>query len=394
MSDTTEDLDFGTDETDDPFDELREGEGDSVEAEQAAPAELAVELAVDDADLAAAAAEQAAPTAPAEPTDEEKAAAEAKAKEEADKAAADLEEKLVAFKATADGVLTDENYAPMADLPAAQVEAVKSAYTAIPGAKGKGTAKQYLVDQMQAKMIEGATRPEAFFEARTFMNLSNAIKDIKGSKPDVSREKVDPTKAFVDRAAALMLAVNLVVVPEDVDGTWADKTQELVTKLEPDVEKYRTWQDELARVAKLPVKEGETPVEVPTPEISPVVLAAAKIAVGRSASHAGRKPKAEGTGSTTSAPRPSTAGSGHRGSIGDHIKEAMDTVQVGEFMTIADIAKVVTSQYGSGNAPPPSQGAIAARLFPGGDADKCNLDFVRPEGKDEGHAVKGAVRTA
>ncbi|EYR65083.1 hypothetical protein N866_15310 [Actinotalea ferrariae CF5-4] len=51
-----------------------------------------------------------------------------------------------------------------------------------------------------------------------------------------------------------------------------------------------------------------------------------------------------------------------RGDIAAHIKNAMRTVAPGEFMTVSQIARVPSADYPAGS--PPSQGAIAARLFP------------------------------
>lgn len=353
---------------------------------------------IDDASLDEGAAEQAAtePVEPVEPTDEEKAAAEAAEKEKAEAAEKEAAEKLDAFKATVEAVLAnDEKTDWVAELPVAVSTPVTEAYGHLVAAKGKAAGKQYLVDRMQAKMIEGATNPLAFTEARVYMLLNSALKDVKKARETIVKPKVDPTQAFVERAAALMLAVNLLTVPSDVDETWAEKTEALVTTLATDVQVYHDWQTELDKAAKAnaenPPKEGEKGVEVPTPEISQVVLAAAKIAAGRAVA-VGRKTSTPKEGGT-STPRVSTAGSGHRGDIAKHIREAMNTVNVGDFMSIADIAKVATAEYGSEGAPPPSQGAISARLFPSGDKG-CTLDFVRPEGKDEGRDKKGAVRTA
>lgn len=51
-----------------------------------------------------------------------------------------------------------------------------------------------------------------------------------------------------------------------------------------------------------------------------------------------------------------------RGDIAAHIQNAMRTVGPGEFLTISQIARVPSGDYPVGS--PPSQGAIAARLFP------------------------------
>ncbi|MGV8965381.1 MAG: DUF262 domain-containing protein [Cellulomonas sp.] len=55
---------------------------------------------------------------------------------------------------------------------------------------------------------------------------------------------------------------------------------------------------------------------------------------------------------------------GARGDIGAHIQNAMANVGPGGFLTISEIAHISSDDYPANN--PPSQGAIAARLFPSG----------------------------
>lgn len=58
-------------------------------------------------------------------------------------------------------------------------------------------------------------------------------------------------------------------------------------------------------------------------------------------------------------PNPSSGG---RRDIAAHIQNAMRTVDVGDFLTIAEISKIPSDEYPAGS--PPSRGAISARLFP------------------------------
>lgn len=319
-------------------------------------------------------------------TDEEKAAqaeaekAAAKAKAEAEEA--EREAAVETFKGVVEGVFDHEGYdKATGTLPTVLEQVVIDAYTALPGAKAKNAGRTYLQDSMQAHMIKGTTEgPEFFMRARTYMELNNKVTAAKSSSPAAAKPKVDPTEAHINRIAAMLLAPNFVEVGEEVANGWEAKAEELVASLNEDANKYLTW-------LRLPTPTGEGETKPDAPEVSEVVIAAAKIAVGRAAG----APRKASTGGT-STPRVSTAGSGHRGDIGKHIREVMDTVSVGDFVTIAEIAKAATSQYGGATMPPPSQGAIAARLFPA--KGECTLDFVSPEGKDQGHAVKGAVRTA
>ena len=280
-----------------------------------------------------------------------------------------------AFKDAADATLThaDRDY-QTGTLPVAVVQPVKDAYLALPGAKGKTLGRAYLTEKMQEAMVSGATSGDNahFLAARSYMQLGEDIKDAKAPKSDgLAKPKVDPTQAHAERVAVLMIAPNLVAVPDEVDENWVAKVEEIVTSLEADTKAYRAW---LINTAE---DKGDAP------EVSPIVVAAGKVAVGRAVGT-----KRASSGGT----RPSTAGSGHTGNIGEHIREAINKVEVGKFMSIAEIVNVETSQYGKDGAPKPSPGAIAARLFPKGDAANCNLDFVRPEGREQGHDKKGAIR--
>lgn len=63
-----------------------------------------------------------------------------------------------------------------------------------------------------------------------------------------------------------------------------------------------------------------------------------------------------------------------RRDLGAHITEVFYGMQVGEFLTAAQISNVCTTEYGS--EVKPSTGAIVARLFPASGV--CTLAGVRP----------------
>jgi hypothetical protein len=77
---------------------------------------------------------------------------------------------------------------------------------------------------------------------------------------------------------------------------------------------------------------------------------------------------------------------GSRGDIGAHIRNAMLTIAPGGFLTISQISKIPSDDYPVGS--PPSQGAIAARLFPDGGRS-TTVPGVRPEIVD---GRRGATR--
>ncbi len=360
-----------------------EGEAEQVNAE----GQGETTVVTDNGDNSGDPAEQADGEGKTEPelTDEEKAA-KAEADKAAAKAKAEAEEAertaaVETFKGVVEGTFDHEDYdKATGTLPVVLEQLVVDAYTALPGAKAKGAARAWLQESMQENMIKGTTEGPAFFmKARTYMELNNKVTAAKSTSPTAAKQKVDPTEAHINRIAAMLLAPNFVEVSDEVEAGWQEKAEELVGNLAEDANKYLTW-------LRLPAPTGEGETKADAPEVSEVVVAAAKLAVGRAAG----APRKSSTGGA-STPRVSTAGSGHRGDIGKHIQEVMETVSIGDFVSIADIAKVATSQYGGATMPPPSQGAIAARLFPKSGA--CTLDFVSPEGKDQGHAVKGAVRT-
>lgn len=361
---------------DDPFydgsDDVEHGEVEQVEAEQADGAGE-VEAELNDGDVEGTEEQAESAEQDGEPTalsPEDQAKADAKAKAEADEATANAA--LESFKETVNGVLGHEDVdTATGDVPVVLVDKVAQAYAALPGAKYKGAGKTWLQELMQDLMVK-----MKFIEARSVMNLLAVAKVTKASKPEtLAKPKVDPTEAFASRAAGVLLAASLLAVPDGVEDTWAEKAEALAASLSDEVVAYKAWLDD---------KSDPKPE---APKVSDVVLAAAKIAAGRAVGTTKRASSSSTGGTRTSTP----AGDGVRRDIGKHIAEAIQSVGVGEFMPISAIAKFESQEY-AGTAP--SQGAISARLFPGGDASKCNLDFVRPEGKDEGHPAKGAVRVA
>ena len=109
-------------------------------------------------------------------------------------------------------------------------------------------------------------------------------------------------------------------------------------------------------------------------DLTPVVKNAVKLALGKAAKAGGRS----GGGSTFT---------GERRDIGKHIESAFADVPSGKFLTVAEIRKHKSEEYGDN---PPSAGAISARLFPQGDGTKCTIKSVTP-GQNE-KSNKGATK--
>lgn len=289
---------------------------------------------------------------------------EAKAEEPKGPTEAEL---LEAFKASVQATLSAEGRDDSTGvLPAAVIGPVSTAYSAL-GTSTKNKAKEYLQDQMTEAMTKNA-----FLDARSFLDLLNGLKSVK--KETVGKPPVDPTEAHIAKVAALLLSPNLVMPTEGVKGDWQKLAQAKAQELSDQVREYQAW---LIENADKPTEE-----QTEAPKVDDIVLAAAAAARGRSVAK-----KAASTGTTPRAPRAAavSTGDGTRRNIAEHIKSAFAEVPVGTFLTIGEIVKHKSAEYGDDA---PSQGAVAARLFPGGDASKCNVPHIKAEQRDKKGAVK------
>lgn len=265
------------------------------------------------------------------------------------------EQDWAAFEAAVQGALTHEaRDAGTGEIPGHVASGVLPAYRALKGTKQRKQAMKHLHDGMSNGLTSGD-----FTVARTLLIVLQAIEEGGGSTRDTApKTPVDPTEALVSAVAALMLAPNLVSVPEGVAADWAAKANEKAQELGSQVIAYRDWKA---------ANEGKAEEErSAAPEVDDIVLLAAKIAGGRSVNtrKASGTPRAAGTGSD-----------GPRRDIAAHIREAVAGKAAGTYLSVGDLVKFKSTEYGDAE---PSPGAIAARLFPKGDASKCNLDFVTP----------------
>jgi len=248
------------------------------------------------------------------------------------------------------------------DVPEADVEKVVQAYRLIKGAKGKNAAKKVVDEAMKVAMNEAdITRARA--------NLQITDKLVAGPVSSggsrTPREPVDPTADFVERVAGLRLAVSLVgeIAPEGVAEDWSAQADSKVEELAGSVAEYRAWLD----------NDNEDKGE--EPEVSPIVKAAVKLAQGKAAKVGARK-RSTGTSQPFDGPRRDVA---------KHIVEAFEAVESGTFLSIAEIRKHQSEEYGPNDSPSP--GAISARLFP--RSGKVTVDGIRP---DTQNGKKGAVK--
>lgn len=246
------------------------------------------------------------------------------------------------------------------DLALAVIDPVNQEFRKLPGIKGKNAGKALLNKGMKSSMDNVDIQ-----SARAYMTLIESMTTSGGSSSTSERAPrvpVDPTEAFVQVAAGLRLAINLVGenVPEGVEDGWKEKVTALVTESGEQAATYLAW------VTSDAEDKGDEP------EVSAVVKAAVKLSVGKSARVGGGK-----AASGTSSPY-----LGERRDTGKHILHAFEGKESGAFLSISEIRKATSPEYGDSL---PSAGAISARLFP--KTGKMTLEGVVPA---EENGKKGA----
>lgn len=259
------------------------------------------------------------------------------------------------------------------DLSVDEITKVKIAYAALPTPQAKTKARNGL----EAGMRDALSKELDVTKARAYMILGTEIKSA-GARDTVAKPPVDPTEDLVNRVTAMYLSSSLVSVPEGVATDWVTKVQELGASLSDSVQAYKAYLDELDTWADQPEdKRGDEPK---APEVSDVVLNAAKIARGRGLGTRTRK-----TSSGTAAPKASGPGySGPRRNVKAHIASAFANEPVGKFLKISEIAGHTSDEYGDDH---PSSGAVTASL----ESAKFDVAGVQ---LDTENGVKGARKIA
>lgn len=295
----------------------------------------------------------AAPEAPAS-TDTSTAAPAAEAPKENDV-------DLTAFEAAVNAAISDTESRDVAtgDLPATLIEPVNAEYRKLDGLKARNKAKARLGALMKEAMNE-----TQFPVARSYMLLTENLSAGSTGGTKSERTPADPTEAFVQRMVGLQLAVGLAKsnVPEGVSEDWTTKANELYGASEAKAIEYLQWANSDAE------DRGEEP------EVSAVVRSAVKLAQGKSAKVGGSVRSGGGSGD------------GVRRDIGKHIESAFAGVEPGTFLTVAEIKKHVSEEYGDN---PPSAGAISARLFPA-SGKECSVPGIKAGQNDQSR--KGATK--
>lgn len=264
---------------------------------------------------------------------------------------------LTGFKAAVETAMSEADTST-GQLPESAFGPVNDEYRKLDGQKPKNAARLHLEESMLAAVGELDA-----VKARGYSELRGKLSAGGGAAKD--KAPADPTAAFVQRVAAQRLALSLVEgsVDDKVATDWSEQADKQVGELAEQVASYKTW-------LETETPEGE---EKPSaPEVSAVVRQAFKLSSGK------------GSGARVGG----GSSSGVRRNTGKHIAEAFAEQEVGAFLTIAEIAKFRSTEYGD---EAPSQGAISARLFP-----STTVEGVEPveKGAIDGKNPKGARKIA
>lgn len=219
-------------------------------------------------------------------------------------------------------------------LPEAQIDLVRAAYADLDGVKAKNKAKAHLHELLRSFMApaDPSEIPDVS-SARAVMILQESAavaSKATGGTSAKPRVKVDPTDAYAEGLAALTLAFYLATsdAPEGVD---LEKAKESAT----------AKADELFATAREVRASEEQDTD------NKVILRAIKLA-------AVKPPRGGGSGGGRSY-------SGPRRDIAKHIAEAIAGKPAGTFLSVADLRKFRSEEYGDDA---PSAGAITNRLEP------------------------------
>jgi hypothetical protein len=293
-----------------------------------------------------------------------------------EKPAGPTEEQIKAALEAFQKLATEAEYdSATGELPGAELAKIKAAYAELPSTPAKTQARKWL----SASMRDALAKERNPSKARAFLAMEEEVKTTAATRETIARPPQDPTQAHVERVGAMYLASSFVDPGSDVAEDWISKVQDLARSLAGEVGTYKAF---LAQHDAWTAADEATRGEEPkAPEVSGVVLNAAKIARGRGiGTGAARR-----ASTTTSAPRATGPGySGPRRDVKKHIASAFADVPVGTFLKVAEIAGHKSDEYGDDR---PSSGAISASLA----SAKFDVDGVQPT---ESNGLKGARKVA
>lgn len=290
---------------------------------------------------------------------------------EEDKPVKDGEADLTEFQSAAQTAV-EQRDTGSGDLPEGALEPVLKQYRELPSVKDRNRAKNLLKDLMKSAMEQmDLGLAKAYLVMQDSMTTATA-------KTPAERKPADPTALWRHNLATATIAYGELFsnAPEGIDAQEVVGAAQSAEILEA-VAKYRTWLD-------TETPEGE---ERPAaPEVPAEVVAAFRLVRGQ-----GRR---TGNGSSSRIVSPHD---GPRRDLGKHIEEAFANVEDGAFLSVADIRKFRSSEYGDEQ---PSAGAISARLFP--SSGTCTIPGITPgtggekgtKGAFKGSPVKGEAEEA
>lgn len=252
---------------------------------------------------------------------------------EVDNAAVEADAKFEDFKAVVETALGSKDETT-GTVPEVNLEAVKTSYRELPGAKYKGKAKTFLNEK-----LKDIVNAHDIITAQAAMACIDAIEHAGPSpRAQATRTPTDPAEAFRDRLTVAHLAYALVRadVPDGVD---ADEQYSLVEakvgELMGQAEALFSWTQSSAD------DKGDEP------EADGLVKRAVKAAQGKAAT----APRKAASGATR------TPHSGGNRNVRTHIAQAFEADGSGAEKRINAVAKTVTAEYPEGDCSP---GAISA----------------------------------
>lgn len=235
------------------------------------------------------------------------------------------------------------------EVPEASIAKANEAYRALDGIKAKNAARAALDKRMMDAIFESDAPL-----ARSFAQIKE---NLSAGSSSASKAPKDPTESFVGKLAGLQAAYTLLFndVPEGVKDGWESQVEEKASTLAEAASKY---QSDLSNATdEAPFDDSDVPSEVKR---------VVKLATGKSSG---------GTGYT----------GGPRRNVGKHIEQVFADLPVGSVLTVTEINKARSEEYGPNSAP--TTGAISQRLFPpkGGKPNLPEgIEPVNEEGQSRG----------
>jgi hypothetical protein len=245
------------------------------------------------------------------------------------------------------------------DLPEGTLEPVLEAYRNLPSTKDRNRAKNWLKDQMKDAMAG-----MDLSLARAFLTLSESMTTSHAKAP-VERRPADPLAAWRSNLLTSTIAYGELAGSAKPEEGNVEEITSLASSTEvvDEINAYRAWLD---------TEVGEDEERPEAPGVRPEVVQAFRLVRGS-------KRRAAGGGT-------STPHDGPRRDLGKHIEAAFADVKSGDFLSVAEIRKFRSEEYGDEQ---PSAGAISARLFP--SKGECTVEGIRPgTGGEKG--TKGAYK--